>query len=200
MEEATKPNEILKPVQCKKLPTKPIAKQVDKSHVKTKTTRGSSRKKKNEVDEIASTFTQSALDDSPSRLVLQVPNSFSVSPCNDTAHPSTKGAENTFRETTVKSQVKNKVGRKAKESIVPKKIDFNDKDSSCNNNSKDSDDMEICNDSETRTIEKQIRTTRTARAVVKDEKQITASQRKTQKAVEMKPTTRSRSTRSLRLV
>nr|XP_045604095.1 uncharacterized protein LOC123761976 [Procambarus clarkii] len=190
-EESVKLQKVTSPAESKQLHAKSIKKKVCKSHVKAKAT-GSSRKKVDEEIDITSHFKRLDLDDSPTRLVLKVPSSCPLS-ANKKIVDSVKAAKKLLdvpSSLSDKSQTKKKVLHKTKKSSVAKAIDFDEKDSSSNDSSKGSDDLEMGNGLENVAAPKQGQTARG----IKDKKPVTA---KPKKVAEARST---RASRSLRLV
>ncbi|XP_053642086.1 uncharacterized protein [Cherax quadricarinatus] len=199
-EELAIPLKITSPTPNKKLPAKPVKKQVRKFIVKTKTA-GSTTKKMDDASEVASNFSKLNLDESPTKLVLKVPSAFPLTPNKNI--PGSAKADNLFADISIphidKSQKKGKVVRRAKASSICKTINFSEKDTSSNDSSRGSDDIELCIDSKSKTVPKQARATRAARGV-NHEKRNAESNSKPKKVAETRPSSRTRASRSLRLV
>lgn len=197
-ETSTKPSRAPTPPPQSNKPTRVYKRQVVTKREKTRTESAAQRKK--DMAGVEAKLGQLALDDSPTKLVLKVPNSFSISPCPKSSR-SSKGIENKGEDARVspasRAPGKKRTIRKAKESTVSKTLTFSDKDNSLENASKGSDDMEISLDDNTESV--QPRTRKLKSRVPKDEAKTKPTSSRTRVKKETEPRV-TRTTRSLRLV
>lgn len=197
-ETSTKPSRAPTPPPQSNKPTRVYKRQVVTKRENTRTESAAQRKK--DMAGVEAKLGQLALDDSPTKLVLKVPNSFSISPCPKGSR-SSKGIENKGEDARVspasRAPGKKRTIRKAKESTVSKTLTFSDKDNSLENASKGSDDMEISLDDNTESV--QPRTRKLKSRVPKDEAKTKPTSSRTRVKKETEPRV-TRTTRSLRLV
>ncbi|XP_042892233.1 uncharacterized protein LOC122266502 isoform X2 [Penaeus japonicus] len=198
-ETSAKPSRLPTPPPQSNKPSRVYKRQVISKRENTRTASATSRKK--EMAGVEAKLGQLALDDSPTKLVLKVPNSFSVSPCPKSSRSST-GIENKGEDAHLspasRAPGKKRTVRKAKESAVPKTLSFSDKDNSLENTSKGSDDMDFSLEDNAESVQQRPR--RLKSRAPKDEAKTKPTTSRTRVKKEAEPRVTRTTSRTLRLV